>query len=127
MKIRNGFVSNSSSSSFYMGVPKDSDKAQIEKILKNKIGLPEHSLIKVVGDAVVKNIVRTMKKTTLEDISTNIYQEGDYYDILVKRLSELNMDVYKGSFSSDSGYAIDNFLYETCLNFEDNELFFENN
>jgi hypothetical protein len=125
MKIRNGFVSNSSSSSFFMGVPKNSTKDQIEIILKNKIGLPEHSLIKTFGDAIVKAIVRSIKKISTEDILTNSYKEGDYYDQLAKHLLELNMDAYEGSFSSESGYAIEILLYETHFNFEDNELIFE--
>jgi hypothetical protein len=109
MKIRNGFVSNSSSSSFVVAVPAEQKNTAISVTLTANI-----------QDYVQDRI--TTKEELLEYINDNCYDPDEriyQYAEWVKFI-EAGKVILAGSFSSDSGEPIESALCERGLKKEDN-------
>jgi len=141
MKIRNGFVSNSSSSSFVV-------------IMKNNTNISKESLLEILkvdkesplfnfANDLVGFIVSELEEQTIEMIYAS-YIHGQIKEKtseqLIKELVDegvsgfvLNEDIlnkiknkeikfFEGSASNDSGDAIGNYLYENGINIETDEI-----
>jgi hypothetical protein len=125
MKKRNGFVSNSSSSSFLMVVKRGLDKTKIRELLKTKMRLTENSFAIEISNRIIECIIRKLKETSITKLKEDSFEDGDYYDNITKKFQNLNVDIYEGRFCDDSGNSIETFLCEESLNFEDEDLYFE--
>jgi len=133
MKHRNGFVSNSSSSSFILGVKgglsEDGLKKELFKALKVGIDSP----LLPIANSIVASIVRGSKKfTSIQELLDE--QEVDCVDDLYDASSETALDllskdekweVYIGSWYSDGGDVTEMFLCETPINFISENMIFE--
>ena len=132
MKIRNGFVSNSSSSSFIIA---SKTKKKLHKKLEEVFKTPSNYPIQDLGDEVVSTIMGCLRgdgygeDTDSGDSFSTIeeYQEfceEQYIDTPDPEIVELikqGFTVYVGEFCSDEG-GIENILCETQLRYKDDEL-----
>ena len=110
MKIRNGFVSNSSSSSFTI----ISKKELNYKLLWNVLGVPEeHPLYNIVGN-ICSCILERAKKVDEHDLEKSIEKWNEQFDKdKLKTIKDGNY-LYECIFSSES-YGIETFLYENSF------------
>jgi hypothetical protein len=122
MKIRNGFVSNSSSSSFIIAVPNTQEnvRSTIEKVFELPKDHPMINLTKIVLDQITSQINETTQLRTWEDFKEEFgIEEGDENFLLAekaKKAYDKNWTVFVGQFESNSidldltctGFDIDN-------------------
>ena len=110
MKIRNGFVSNSSSSSFIVAV-KSEDKAKTKITVTFDVDLKdylEHPIVKTV-----KELKRIYKEELYYDIDNENNDEDCAYMIQflkAKKAIESGKMILIGSFSSESGEGVEGVL-----------------
>ena len=123
MKIRNGFVSNSSSSSFIIGFSKGSTKKDIEKILKDKMRIGEGSILEGVSSNIISTIIKNMEK--IKNIKKYIKEEycGEDEGKLIKASETL--DMYEGSFANDSD-SVECFLCYQDFDINEKDFYFLN-
>jgi len=114
MKIRNSFVSNSSSSSFVIAT-KDEDLYDILHEYLKQLQDQHFPFAKLMED-VFDKIISSAKKTTLEDLADNWSESIDEF---LNRNNQANLiyynNFYEGSFYSDDDGIL---LYDTDINFE---------
>jgi len=133
MKVRNGFVSNSSSSSFIviMKNGKEMTKSNLLEIFDVKKTSPLYSFSNDLSEWIVKNI----KECDIDDIYSNYCGHDknltvdqkieaiikDYYgitkDVLIK-IKNGEYKYYEGSAYDDSGYGLETYLCESEINIE---------
>jgi hypothetical protein len=101
MKIRNGFVSNSSSSSFVVSAPPN-----VPLKIKIEVDIEQYAndTLKTLND------VKKYIEEQWGDVSKNLEE----YDELKAEIEKGNW-VYVGSFSSDSGDAMEQFLCDSGI------------
>ena len=110
MKIRNGFVSNSSSSSFMVGLPKGLTEKQSIDFLIKKMGVDKDSFFYFVAKNIADCILSSKKISKIDqlidDFGYSNYAEFriDYPEIvdLFEKCQEKSMDVFSGSVSNES-------------------------
>ena len=132
MKIRIGFVSNSSSSSFTLCVPKDSTKEEMEALIAKHLGIGENFFIENFEKNAVDVIFSSLAEKT--DIQKEIEKRKGY----VERGSgqqewvewwqdklDRNFDVYQGGFDTD-GSPADQFLCSQDFKVDKPDFFMEN-
>ena len=119
MKTRIGFVSNSSSSSFIIGVK---GKLTKQKII-NSFNIDKKSLL----FGVAEQIARVMLSSTL--MSKKEYMEYNYYDdeselsSLEKEIYDRGFNLYKGSASDEDSYCVGELvLCNLDLDYEDDNI-----
>jgi hypothetical protein len=122
MKIRKGFVSNSSSSSFVVAFKGDNLKKELENIFK-----VENLLLKGIGKAVADCFVENAEKVvSLKDYVEEQYGDSniEYWikeDSTLKKMKKLIDDgwmVWTGSFGTDAENPLEYWLCETDLNYK---------
>lgn len=113
MKIRIGFVSNSSSSSFVIGTK---GKLTPELVLK-AFKIPKDSPLYEIAKLIARSIVGSARETTLEEI----VEEDGRLSKEEEELAKKGMTIYKGSFGSD-GEGLEAALCEASINFEDEDI-----
>jgi len=120
MKIRTGFVSNSSSSSFVLCVSKDSTKKEIRFIIEKEIGNIDDFFIPNFKQKIIDLIM------DCEKISKDELEDYKKYLPFDQNRIDTNLDVYRGSFHDDTGDPIENLLCETSFKIKEENLFIEN-
>lgn len=118
MKVRNGFVSNSSSSSFIIGSIEVMTKERLEKIANIQEGSPFESLFKEIVDIVFRNLGEPIK--TVKEFE----KENGYVSDKVKELFAKGFIFYSGGFSSE-GEPAEMMLCGTPWNYESDDIYIE--
>ena len=91
MKIRTGFVSNSSSSSFIIGSKKEIDENSLVKIFKTKEGDLFHPFSKLTSEIIYRH---SKKFSSIEEYKKETYGEPSDF---VKNIFDKGMILYTGS------------------------------
>ena len=134
MKVRNGFVSNSSSSSFVV-IMKNGQDLTYESLI-SVLDINEKSPLFTFANDLAKWTISNTKKHTIEDIFNNYYGRiagltedqmideilkefyGDKteYKNILEKIKNGKFCYYEGRASNDSGYALEYYLYDNGLN-----------
>lgn len=126
MKIRNGFISNSSSSSFILGF-KGSEKElkeKLEKIFK----FPENFPIimeESIADLFMDKLEDCEMYKSWEEYVKNNYIEDDELDSqqeIIKEIFNKGMILYENVFYDDD-CGLEEFLCNSKIKYEDNNLY----
>jgi hypothetical protein len=105
MKVRNGFVSNSSSSSFIIASREELTKESLLKAFNVDKKSPIYDMVEEVASIFYDN----GEKTTIKKLKDNygIENEEDYegyYGKIVKKIEKSGFDyIYEGSVGDDNG------------------------
>ena len=128
MKIRNGFVSNSSSSSFLIITKKD--KLDDDKLLKI-FNIDEKSIVYPLVKKFAKDIIYCSEEVTPEELMDN-YSWGDTLEEKENNFKEEYLEYYNYyKLAKENGWTIydgsaDNYEYstvaETVLDYEDDDI-----
>ena len=108
MKTRNGFVSNSSSSSFIVAVSKNNKNTSAKITITLEVDLAKYG----TTIETVEELIKYFCKEMYVDID-KLKQHKDY--IACKRAIESGKVVIMGDFSSESGEVIETMLCEKGL------------
>jgi len=133
MKVRNGFVSNSSSSSFIviMKNGKEMTKDNLLEIFDVKKTSPLYSFSNNLSEWIVRNV----KECSIDDIYSNYsgydknLTDDQKIEAIIEDYSGIEEDVlvkikngeykyYEGSASDDSGDGLETYLCESEINIE---------
>ncbi len=133
MKIRIGFISNSSSSSFVMMVPKGTSAEEIQSKIEKHVGKMEGFFLPNFRQDLIDTIIECIgEKIDLEkDLQWEIDWISKNSGSCTKerdRLQELidkNIDIYQGGFPDD-GEGCQLFLCYTNFKVEEENFFMEN-
>jgi hypothetical protein len=116
MKIRKGYVSNSSTSSFIVSIPKDKESHFVITIPVNL-------------ESYVDNIINTKEELDEEFKGRFKYGDIEYEEKLYNEcLEAINKGerVLLGGFANDSNNSVENFLYYNGIGKQDNINVIEN-
>ena len=107
MKIRLGFVSNSSSSSFVLTVPKGTSMDQMRQILSDRLGISGDCFIQDLKKNILDAFVNGLDKRKLtEELEEAIeWKEGEEAIRAIQDVIDKKMDSYYGSFYDDGDPA----------------------
>jgi hypothetical protein len=124
MKIRTGFVSNSSSSSFIIGCKGKITKEKILSVIK----IQKDSLLYNIAESLAKFIVNNSRKITkkqyLEDMCID---EADMPEDIIEIFNN-DMDLYELSASSDNYDDIgEKIMYDTEMDYESDDFIIKSN
>ncbi len=134
MKIRKGFVSNSSSSSFIIMVPKGTSVKEIQSKIEKHVGKMEGFLLPNFRQNLIDTIIECIGdkidldselKFEIDWISKNPESETSERDRLQK-LIDKNVDIYDGGFSDNGEGPLQYFLCSTNFKVEEENFFMEN-
>jgi len=93
MKIRQGFVSNSSSSSFIIGVKGDLTE---EKLMK-AFNVPKDSPMYVFAEEIASLMLTSEKYSLKEYMDNECYDSEEEIDSEIKEIFDKNMNLYQFS------------------------------
>jgi hypothetical protein len=100
MKIRNGFVSNSSSSSFIIGIARVSDEEKLNKYIKDNnisnVDIVDLDYIKKAWDINIRNNSISLE-SFMTDVTTKIISDDDKF-ILLDYIGGDDSDFWNGDY-----------------------------
>jgi hypothetical protein len=100
MKIRNGFVSNSSSSSFIIGIARVSDEEKLNKYIKDNnisnVDIVDLDYIKKAWDINIRNNSISLE-SFMTDVTTKIISDDDKF-ILLDYMGGDDSDFWNGDY-----------------------------
>lgn len=115
MKIRIGFVSNSSSSSFVLAI-----KGKLtEKKLWEKFNIPKDSILYSIAKRIVNIIIKKAKPATSDEDHWMLNEKETLF------CKENELTIYTGSFSDDNGDDVENMLRYSTMSYKDKEFLFK--
>lgn len=114
MKIRDGFVSNSSSSSFIIGCEGPLTK---EKIMKS-MGVSKKSLFYQIANDLAECIFQNSKKYTKKEYMEEMCYEEDEIGSDAKKIFNSGMNFYCCEAANDSDDYIERVLGEVEIDYE---------
>ena len=121
MKLRTGFVSNSSSSSFTIV----STKEVTIDVLREIFGVPEdHPLYDIIDD-ICKCIMRCAKKVDEDTLRDEIDRWDEDYDKERLKIIESGKILYTGCFGDDDSGSVEAFLCMSRLEYKGADFEFE--
>lgn len=109
MKIRNGFVSNSSSSSFTVGLPKGLSRTEKRDLLCSKMGINKdsffYSAAKIIADCIlsadkiskIEQLLNDYSYSTVEDMRSDFPHKIEAFE----KCQAKGFDFYSGSASNE--------------------------
>jgi hypothetical protein len=115
MKIRNGFVSNSSSSSFIVAVKNGTLKEKLSSLEKEmKLKLKGYPFISIIGD-IFSTIEHNAEKFDFADKIQDFGSEDEFYENYpyVKELVKKGYTLYEVEVSSDDYEDMSLYLYNS--------------
>lgn len=123
MKIRIGFISNSSSSSFIVAIPKGMSEEEQEKFLFKKMKVEEGSIFFWAASEIAKCILSgeteirkilydyyCYRDSSIEEIMET--HKDDHIVVLLKKCLDRNLQIFFGSASSDANGYGEKMMYE---------------
>lgn len=130
MKIRQGFVSNSSSSSFTLALPKGTKKEDVKEIILKKMQVPETSMIFNMAQDMAEVFAKSIdSKLDIDDEinSTKKYMTNGGKDWIreLEEYKEKEWVIFRGGFADDNG-EIEAMLCCLTLKINDDDMHFEN-
>jgi hypothetical protein len=128
MKLRSGFVSNSSSSSFVIGYRGKLNVARLTEALIGNSVIDRKSFLNNVIEDAIDAFLRADEKT-LEDFieeesdpyDTDKYTQESKYFSAVRKIFDSGMTLYMGSMATDSDDAIDQYLVDVDLDIREDD------
>jgi hypothetical protein len=142
MKVRNGFVSNSSSSSFIVIVK--SYKKISNNMLMKLFDLNENSILYGFASELSDWMLEHLKEMTIKDIFNNYcysedknLSEEDMIDIIInesypvvakedlEKIKNKEYHYYECSASDDSGDGLESYLCEKGINVDNDDIFIQ--
>jgi len=118
VKKRKGFVSNSSSSSFIIGVKGELTEEKLMKAFKVNKDSPLYSLVTKMAQVMKKKSDVYTKEEYLDDMCCG---EEDLSDTVVA-IIERGFKIYRGWVSDEEGDPAESALYNLALNYTDEDL-----
>jgi hypothetical protein len=128
MKIKQDFITNSSSSSFIIACKNDLTKEQIKQKIIKVINLPENSILKEIDKEIADCFCYDMEKKDLiqffDDRGYSHYKQDKERQELSEKFSKYPF-IWDGSVSSD-GEGIEPWVCDYLeLNYKDDEIIIE--
>ena len=120
MKTRNGFVSNSSSSSFIIGVDGELTEDKIMRAFKIDKKFPLYEIAKNIAGILMGADAYTME----EYLEEYCYEDSSDLNETEKKIFDKGFTFYSGSASDDScdGNGAESALCNMVLDYEDDEI-----
>ena len=119
MKQRNGFVSNSSSSSFLIASKTELTRERIESLIGAREDSPFKDLLKGIINTFYESIGRPLK-----DIDEYIRESDDEPDYKIKQWFENGFLIYQGRWCTDEG-GVEAMLCDATINYTSDDLIIE--
>jgi hypothetical protein len=117
MKTRIGFVSNSSSSSFLLGVKGKVSKVQIKDKVIAALKVPKDSMLYDVAESIA-GLVAEAEKITKADLE----EELGYGNKIFQKLLDEGFTLYRGDAGSDAEEPAERLLCGLELDFRDEDV-----
>lgn len=116
MKFRNGFVSNSSSSSFMVGFPKGLSDKEKEALLFEKIGVTKDSFLFPAAKGIAECILGAEKiedkeEWAKEECYNSFAEMEKEFGVRKGAFKNDNLDYYDGSAGSDAFENVGEILF----------------
>jgi len=127
MKIRSGFVSNSSSSSFIIGHDKKLKSAKLKEKLINVFGVNEKSPLYNTSLSIIESLLNCSEEMTKAEVMADWGVDDDDFDMITD--GEIYKDIFdkkficrSGSVANDSEESSEMMLVDMSLDYKDDEL-----
>lgn len=115
MKTRNGFVSNSSASSFVIASKGELTKEMLERIYP----IPRDTPFQWIFEDMISTVLGSAEK--IESLDDDLIENNNVDANLVKELFEKGLTVYVGTLSTD-GEPIEWVAQNTAIDFREDDL-----
>lgn len=115
MKVRNGFVSNSSSSSFLIGCKGALTPDRLIGVFKVDAGSPLFNIAESFAEILCKNATKVTLKSLLNEYC---YDEDDD---LVREVLKKNLDIYTGYVSDEAGDSLEAAMCNIGIKYESDD------
>ena len=128
MKIRNGFVSKSSSSSFMVGLPNLATEKELQEFLIKKMGADENSFFYRAAKEIAECILCSEPIRTKEDLIAEAYADSwedvdEWYKEPFEKCEAKGLNFYIGSATNDACEIGEQMFCEMKWQVDDDDFF----